>query len=515
MSSKKKFFLFTLLVFLTIITRFWNLNWSSNFSFHPDENNMVSAILRLNSNNFNPGFFAYGQFPLYLSFFTAVKHEALNVRLTLRFWSAVYSSLTVFLFYLIGQKILESKKIAFIFALLTIFTPGLIQSAHFGTTESILIFVFTLNIYLSFLIFKHPEKKKLLLLSGLISGIGIATKISALIFLVPFCFSFLFLFIRPSPKKTSKKNLNLILKFSFLILTTALFSIIFSPFNLIGFPDFISAMKYEIGVATGAIPVFYTRQFMNTLPYLFQFQKIFPYTEGLFIFIFSFLGLGFIVKKSLQKHQTNPYLLITLFSGLIYFLYQGQLFTKWTRFMSPIFFIAPLLSLFFIKEIANKFLQKLFILLAILPGIYFFINTYLFPDVRIQATQWINQNIPKNSTVLSETGNVVNLPLYDSKINVNHFDFYALDADQSDRKLKDLINKSDYIFIPSRRVFKSQNNSSFPLSQNYYQQLFSGQLEFFQIKTFSKSNSLLLNPENAEETWSIFDNPVIRIYQKQ
>jgi hypothetical protein len=182
--------------------------------------------------------------------------------------------------------------------------------------------------------------------------------------------------------------------------------------------------------------------------------------------------------------------------------------------MSPIFFVGPLLSLFFIKAIKSKLWQNIFIFLAILPGLYFFINTYFFPDTRIQATEWINQNIPDDSHVLSESGNVADIPLFDSKISVDNFDFYEFDVNQSDDKLNKLINQSDYIFIPSRRVFKNQNNSSFPLSQKYYQSLFSGDLGFSQIKVFSKSNSLFLNSENAEETFSVFDNPTIRIFQK-
>jgi hypothetical protein len=510
MSSKKNFFLLTtLLVFITIITRFWNLNWSSGFEFHPDENNMINAVLSLNKNNLSPNFFAYGQFPLYLTYFTTPKHDPPTIQLTLRFWSAFFSVLSIFIFYLIGKKVFKSTKLSLIFSLLIIFTPGLIQLAHFGTTESILIFVFAANIYLSFLFYDHPQNLNLLFFVGLVSGIGIATKISALIFLTSFCFTFLFLFIQEP-----KKFLNLIPKFSFFILITLIFSVIFSPYNLINFSKFLSSMKYEIGVANGSIPVFYTRQFINSIPYLFQFQKIFPYTNGIFIFIFGFIGFGIIIKKFLQEHKLNPYLLITLFSSLIYFLYQGQLFAKWTRFMSPIFFIAPFLSLFFFKKIKNRLLQSIFIFLAILPGAYFFINTYIYSDTRIQATKWINQNIPISSYVLSEGGNVADIPLYDSKININNFDFYTLDQNQSTKELSNLINKSDYIFIPSRRVFNNQNNPFFPLSQNYYQSLFSGNLRFSLIKTFSKSNSLFLNTENAEETWSVFDNPTIRIFKK-
>ena len=507
MLSKKSLPIFILFVFLIIFTRFWNLTWSGNFGFHPDENNMVSAVLRFTANNFNPDFFAYGQFPLYLTYFTALKHNSLNIAFTLRFWSAVFSSFSILFFYLIVKKIFKSNKIAAIFSLLIIFTPGLIQLAHFGTTESILIFVFTVNIYLSFLFFDFPGKYGYLFFLGLVSGIGIATKLSAVFFLAPVCFSFLFLFL-----KKPQKFFSLFLKFIFFISVTAFFSILLSPYSLINLSDFLSSMKYEIGVANGSIPVFYTRQFIHTIPYVFQFQKIFPYVNGITIFIFSLIGLYFFAKNFFQK--INSYLLITLFSSLIYFLYQGQLFAKWTRFMSPVFFCGPLLSLFFFKQLKSKIWQISFVILSILPGIYFFIITYFLPDTRIQATYWINQNISDQTQVLSEGGNVVDIPLFDSKINVNNFDFYELDTNQTDDKLDNLINQSNYIFVPSRRVFKNQDNSSFPISQKYYQSLFSGSLGFSQIKIFSKSNSLLLNSENAEETFSVFDNPTIRIFKK-
>ena len=68
MSSKK--FLLTVIVFLAIFTRFFGLKWGDGHYFHPDENNMASSLSQLKSQDLNHRFFAYGQFPLYLGFFT-------------------------------------------------------------------------------------------------------------------------------------------------------------------------------------------------------------------------------------------------------------------------------------------------------------------------------------------------------------------------------------------------------------------------------------------------------------
>jgi hypothetical protein len=460
----------------------------------------------MKKHDLDPRFYAYGQFPLYLTFFTTPRLDFKNIVLTLRFWSAIFSCFSLLIFYLIGLKIFKEKRYSLIFVLLLIFTPGLIQLSHFGTTESILLFVFSLNILLSFKIY-DTQKVKYLILAAIISGLGLATKISSLILTIPVFLSLLFLFFK------KLKFWQLFWSSLLFISCTIIVGILLSPYNLINFPKFISTMKYEVGVATGQPFVFYTRQFIGSLPYIFQLQKIFPYVNGVPVFIFGFIGFGLVCKSYVLHHKFNIYLLLTLFPTLIYFIYQGQLFTKWVRFMSPIFFVLPLVSIFFIKTIKSKILLYLTIFISILPGIYY-LRIYFVSDIRAQATEWISNNIPSKSKILSEGGNVIDIPLV-GHYDVINFDFYSLDEKIDNlNKLNQSINQSDYIIIPSRRIYKNQNNPSFPYSKNYYHNLFSGNLGFNLIKTFSINNSLLLDSEIAEETWSVFDNPVIRIYSK-
>ena len=136
--------------------------------------------------------------------------------------------------------------------------------------------------------------------------------------------------------------------------------------------------------------------------------------------------------------------------------------------------------------------------------------------------------------------------------------------------------KADYIFIPSRRIFANhycldslsfrgspsqllginseteksseaylrpdkigsrflalaRNDTSgdrckylrkrYPLLNDYYDKLFSGELGFEKAAEFSSfpkiqflgKTILELPDENAEETWTVFDHPVIRIYKR-
>ena len=470
MFCKKRYFFSFFLIILTIFTRFYGLKWGSPYYFHPDENNMFFSLSQLSLSDLNPNFFAYGQFPLYLAFFTFGK-----TIFALRLWSAIFSCLSIYVFYLLGKKYF--KKNSWIFVLFLIFNPGLIQLAHFGTTESILIFVFATNIYLSILL-KEKFNFKYLLFASLVSGIGIATKPSALIFIFPIL-------------------LSLIISHHFLftihyLLLTICFSFIFSPYYFLAFSDFINTFRYEVNIANGKIPIFYTRQFIGTTSYLFQFQKIFPYVCGIPIMIYSFFGI-FKINKKIKNIS------LILIPVLFFFFYQGQLFVKWTRFMSPIFFIFPFLAVFFIQNIKNYYLRYCLILLAILPGL-FFMKLYFYPDIRIQADRWITQNITKDSSILSESANVYDLPINNqANYNIISFDFYH----QEESK----VPSTDYVIIPSRRVFMN-------IKTNFHQKLFSSDSNYREIKKFVPNNYFFLDDEQAEETWTVFDRPTIRIYEK-
>ncbi len=519
MSSKRSILIVLVLFLFTLATRFIKLDWGDGFFFQPDENNMAQAITQLGPGNFDPHFYAYGQLPLYLSYFVAtiirfVLHQSPATSIpfeqaiiTLRIFSAIFSSISIYIIYRIAAHLFSDKFTPLALALLMIFSPGLIQLAHFGTTESLLILVFLCNILFSQK-YIRTRQSSYLVLAAINSAVGIASKLSAAIFILPIALALLYRFVE-------KPHFRYIAQGLIFLFITILLSAIFSPYNLINYKDFISSMNYETGVATGALKVFYTNQFIDSIPYLFQIQKIFPYSSGIFTFTLSVAGLLLLIHQFLvTKGKNFLNWSLVLIPALVYFMYFGQLYTKWFRFMSPIFFIIPLLAAVVLSQIKFKVLKILLLFIMIIPGLYFQ-KLYLFPDIRLNFSQWFLTTIPKNSVILSEAGNVINLPLDSSDYTVINYDFYNLDTNPDlYNSLARVISQSDYILIPSRRIFKNQANHNFPYSQSYYDNLFLGQLGFVQIKSFQINNYLLLNPEEAEETFSVFDQPVIRLYQK-
>jgi 4-amino-4-deoxy-L-arabinose transferase-like glycosyltransferase len=563
---KKNSFLIVLIALLVLLfyTRFVNAGWGLPYPFHPDERNMADALIQLhctgwNKDCFNPHFFAYGQLPLYLGYAGLWLFHSLagsmhqiplfsQAVLSLRAISAG-ASVAVFIVMLKTAELfvpkLKRKSILLLFfGLIFIFSPALIQFAHFGTTESLLMLFYTILIYLSsLLLFLKIKALKYSILAGIVCGLAIATKVSSVIFFAVPVGMLLHLCFMQKKSPLSQKISSALGYCVVLAFLTALCGFIFSPYNFISLNDFLGSMRYESSVGLGTLPVFYTRQFAMTVPVFFQLRHIFPYALGGAVTFFSLTGLLFLPNK--KEYNALRYAFI------VYFLPSAYVFTKWTRFMAPIFPMLILVAAIFVYKLIDRYVKRnnrflvllscILLLLFTIPGVRF-LAIYRNNDLRFVASDWIYNNIPPGATILSETANVVDLPIvppYKTDIssflpsyNVVSFNFYDLDSNPDLLpELRTALSHAQYIIIPSRRIFanhtcltpdvkpsKTDTKSArckaleeqYPLLNEYYTNLFSGALGFKQIKKFD----LNTNDENAEETWTVFDHPTIRIYKK-
>jgi len=503
---------------------------------------MAWGVGRLSWPDLNPEFFAYGQFPLYLVYvsvnlfgriFGPANWQKVSFPLavySLRFFSALFSVLSVIFGWWLAKELFKDKKGARIYSFLLTFTPGLIQAAHFGTTESLLVFTALSTAYFSLLLLRKPSFK-ILFLTALVSAVGLSAKISAAAFLFPPVLAVLL-----SRKKGFGFLKKIIGLFVYGILTLFL-TIIFSPQLALNFEKSLSTLSYESRVAWGSSPVFYTRQFINTKPFIFQASKVFPWVLGtplflLLVFALGFFALGFFKKRLFSR----PEIYVLLLSFLPWLLLNLFLFTKWTRFMTPVLPFLVLLPAWLISalwRLLEKSHFKIFLPVVLatlsLPGL-FLLTIYLKTDIRISATEWMFKNIPEGSLVLSETGNVVDLPVWSkdsirpegNRFEIVNFDFYSLEGNGAKVvELEDLVNRADYVLVPSRRIFTNYARlaDDFPETAAFHQKLFSGELGFSPLISFEPLGSfgqiLLGSDLLAEETWTVFDHPTIRLFVRQ
>jgi hypothetical protein len=550
---------------------------------HPDERNIVLSIQRLHcdvtqvsisiqwlKDCYNPEFFAYGQPTIYGGYVLAqalgfsFKHlfEPItfdNATLALRFISAMASLLNVFVLYktlllLFENKMKKNKGLRILVDCsvpILAFSPYFIQFSHFGTTESLLMLLYSVIIYysLSLNISFKKNQKKIICVLGILTGFSIAVKISSIAFMgLPIVALFF------TKQKIKKK-----LFYSFLLLFISLIvALLFSPQSLLHNQDFLGSMSYETGVGRGLYKAFYTRQFEYSIPILFQTLKVFPYILGMAQFIIFLCGICFL---SWKKKSMN----LLRIAFFLFFIPTAFLYAKWTRFAAPIFPVMTLFSAIFLIEFVEIFFVHLrplkksvvfmmMVCFIVLPGIAY-IHIYQAPDVRFQASEWIYKNLPEGVKVLSETANVVDIPIQSNlstnvkpSYSVISFDFYHLDEDDKLKAdLANFMNTADYIFVPSRRLFTNHTcigplswknridtelsyeknrcerlNQIYPSLNSYYANLFSPNSHFTQIAEFTSypqvrilgKNIIQFPDEMAEETWTVFDHPVVRVYKR-
>ena len=576
-----------LLILVGGFFRFYKLDWGQGLFSHPDEYHIIGSVNQLSfPTQMHPHFFSYGTVTIYLIYFTQefLKYlsTTFNFQLSIlnsfiigRFYSALFSTLSIIIVYKICRSFME-RHFSYLAALCIGLTPGLIQQAHFATPESAQIF-FLLSCLLFMIKLIKQNKILFLILASVFLGFAMGVKVSSIVFLLPLTITAI---IKSYPKTLSfktpilftKQVLKRLLKFTGLmamtiIITTVTFALV-APYVFLDFPAFRGNLEYEGGLAVGKFPVFYTRQFIDTLPVLFQMEKVLPYVLGPVLLIFGTLGFfivmlnllasltrlasrakrelwrsGFqhlglwakIPKQSMKQVQDmarndREETVLILVSFLSLFLTNAFLFAKWTRFIAPTFPFFAIFAAISLKTFAEKTQRPVYYFLAgvlvfgtVLWTMSFF-SIYTNPDIRITASKWLVSNAPSQSVIVIEGGNMIDIPLAGNFQRIG-FDFYNLEEDAQTRyKIAAGLEEADYFLVQSRRVFLNHQRlrNQFSKTARFYDTLFAGKMGFEQIKEFHQYPMLKLGnfklefpDETAEETWSVFDHPVIRIFEKK
>jgi hypothetical protein len=117
-------------IVLLIYTRLLNIDWGLPYPFHPDERNMANALEQLKCTSlsfslkdcFNPHFFAYGQFPLYIGYILIASYKLLfnlpyspitfnEATLSLRIISVISSFITIYILIKTLKVLLDESRI--------------------------------------------------------------------------------------------------------------------------------------------------------------------------------------------------------------------------------------------------------------------------------------------------------------------------------------------------------------------------------------------------------------------
>ncbi len=172
---------------LAAALRLVGIGWGDGHPIHPDERHVVSMVQKLSWSQLDPGNFAYGSLPLYLTRATASAARAILGPKATEYWSffligralaTLAALLTILLVYSFGKRVFDAQTGLLASAMLGL-TVLHIELSHFCTVDSPLVLAVTFSVWLHL---RLARRGRLIdyIIAGISIGAAVATKLSAL-----------------------------------------------------------------------------------------------------------------------------------------------------------------------------------------------------------------------------------------------------------------------------------------------------------------------------------------------
>lgn len=560
--------LLLLILILAAILRFVGLDWDDGYYLHPDERFMVmvtvdtawpdsisqyfdSATSPLNPYNSRHATFVYGTFPLFLTkaistlFGTDVYGE---VHLAGRALSALADTGTVFLAAWIARRFFGPAA-GLLAGFLLACTMLHIQSAHYYTVDAISVFIATASFVT---IVKGWDRRSFgwFAAAGLMLGLAGASKPNYLIAL-----AFLALPVAEMIRRRGWEGLipwRGVGSPHFPVLPAVALSglVAFWTFRIAQPYAFTGPSIWNIGLdqrwlndlsywrlaQSGLIDIKSSIQWVDRPPVVYILDNLVRWGMGPPLGIAALAGLALLVIR-LAGSRTWPswwMLGMAAWSVLQLALY-GTNMAQAQRYLLPIYPFLVVFAAGLLVELARRFRAArwanpgaILIVVTVAYTLFYavaFDSLFVRPLSRVQASEWIYENVPAGSTLTAEYWDDP-LPMHlegedASQYQVITLDLYAYEGRDS-LKLSTLIgqiNQADYIVLSSNRIIGSvpRQPERYPMATHYYDMLLSGELGFDLVADFSQKPELFgiaLDDTNAEETLTVYEHPYVRIFEK-
>jgi hypothetical protein len=435
--------------------------------------------------------------------------------------------------------------VGFLAAGLVAFTPLQIQLAHFFAVDSLLLFFVMLTLLACVQVVESAHLTAWSVVAGVSYGLAMATKFSALPLVVPLLIA---LYLR-----WRKRELDIQPSLFYLCCTCALAGLIFfiaQPYALLDWQNYISQIVQQDELVRGSVSVPYTIQFAGRVPFVYEAYNMVLWGMGVTLGVVSFAGLFWVAWRAFKREAGSW--LVPLAWVLVYGGITCTFYAKFMRYMLPVYPVLAVMgaaALFaFMRWLgqhysaSSLFTKRLMptlptvLVTLVLVGTMFqglaLLNVYSAPNTRVQASLWMYQHLPPGSVLTYEQWDD-SLPVAVGSHTPSEYtqaayigtggqtqtglDLYGDDTTAKAHQLATLLPTINAITMATDRLDKSipRLPQRYPLTIHYYQLLFSGQLGFHLAAQFDNRPHLLgitLNDSGADESYSVFDHPTVRIF---
>lgn len=541
--EKKHWLWLGLILLLAFSLRLYGINWDQGTHLHPDERMLVMVTERIEfPDALDPDFFNYGSFPIYLlaalaqlgDWIFRTRLDAYDGLLYAGRMLAVMIDLgTVVLVFLLAKTILNSLKLAVLAGLLYTLMFFPIQNSHFFVVDnfvSLLLSILFLNLIISL---KH-QTHWWVISTGITFGLLIATKITPILFL-PFILLCLAILVNNGRLKLRAVR-HIVIRLMLFGLTSMGTFILTMPYAIIRWDRFIADIRAQLQMNSDAYIFPYTLQYVETTAYWYYIKNFMMWGVGPVIFSLFIAGLLFTIRLLVVKRHTTSFnwlLMVYMCLNLVYFLVLGRSAVKFMRYMLPMYpFMAVMAGCGMVRltqGLVNFRLRAMFTALVLVMASLWtlmFVNLYSIPHTRIQASDWMIERIP--------TGSVLGVEHWDDRLPLRggekflyeDLELYNLPDDENKWiGIQRQLSKIDYIVIASNRLYTplqrlsdcQQFEKCYPLTAEYYQKLFNGELGFVKVAEFSNYPHLFgiqLVDDAADESFTVYDHPKVMVFKR-
>jgi len=574
--------LLVLVLVLAAVLRFAGLDWDNGYYLHPDERFIVmvttdtkwpaslgqyfdSATSPLNPYNTQHGTFVYGTFPVFLT-------KAIGTWLDMdvygeihrvgRAISAIADLGTVALAAWIARQFFG--RWAGILAGFLLGTTMLhIQSAHYYTVDAISVFFATATFAAALWAWQRQSFLPFAI-AGLMTGLAGASKpnflITAAFLALPALemlrtggWRSLVPWLRTETGEEAEGDLPFpVIPATALALLVAFWTFrIAQPYAFRGpsiwniMPDqrWLDDLRYWRTAQQGFIDVKSSVQWVGRTPILYILDNMVRWGMGPPLAFAALAGLAAAIVSLLRSRTWPSWWMLAMvgWSASQIVLY-GLNIAQAQRYLMPVYpFLIVFAAGFLVRLAAWRWpgMQRrslarwtspgaLTIGVTVLYTLFYavaFTTLFVRPLSRVQASEWIYDNVPTGSTITSEYWDDA-LPMRLQGEDPFRYisiqlDLYGYEGPDSTKlsKLIGQLNQADYIILSSNRLIASvpRQPERYPMATAYYDMLVSGELGFDLVADFAQKPELFgisLDDRGAEETLTVYEHPYVRIFKK-
>ena len=543
--------LLALILLLAFLVRVYGVEWDQNGLFHPDERSVYlrtdcmyrllvespgwesctahdpfrqiepgfpspTVFLDADKSPLNPHWFPLGSIILYVlvgikllasPFLTM---EFRDLAIAGRLLSTLADVGTVAMVYLLGKR-LYSRNAGLLAAALVAFAVVHIQHSHYYRPETFSN-LFTLASFWFMMQVLEKNRIRDSALLGLFIGLAFATKISMAPILLSLAALYGRVFLgalrKPAhaagtdppdrPALLEKAALRTLLG-GFIAIAVYLF---WTPYSILAFPEFLFWNLRELDIVRNAGSVPYTVQYIGAPKLLYELRQTVAWGLGYPLGLLAWGGFLATILINLRRPRWGQVLILLWAVPLLIIVTRVDVkFLRYTFPLMPVIIMmgagTALMGIDWLKRHRPAMLKASQIaLVAILGATVFyglaFQAVYSSQHTAVQASQWINANIPEESFILTDNHwdegipnlgryRLAQIPIFDGDA-VSKIDSMAAD-----------LAKADYLVFYSNRTYGAVARvpERYPYSSNYYVLLFSGDLGYQLEESFSAYPSLL------------------------